>query len=98
MAIVIEEEQRSSSVNIVSLVIWIFALAALGLAAYYLFFKRPELIPITVPQNFKNTEELSNIELRAEDILSNLEFKNLQNHVTPLQPGSVGRSNPLLGF
>lgn len=97
MAIVVEEERRSS-VNIIGVMMWGLVLVAIGLSAYYLFFKRPELIPITVPANFENAESLSNIQLNPEEVLDSPTFKALKTLVNPVKPEGVGKSNPLLGF
>jgi hypothetical protein len=96
MAIVIEEEKKSS-VSWISVLVWIVILGIIGLAAYYLFFYRPELIPITVPDNFKNTEELSRIDLNL-NILEDPVFKSLKAGVQALNPQTSGRVNPFLGF
>lgn len=96
MAIVIEEEKKSS-VSWISILVWVIVLGIIGLAAYYLFFYRPELIPITVPDNFKNTEELSRIDLNL-NILEDPVFKSLKAGVSALNPQSSGRANPFLGF
>lgn len=96
MAIVIEEEKKSS-VSWISVLVWLVILGIVGLAAYYLFFYRPELIPITVPDNFKNTEELSRIDLNL-NVLEDPVFKSLQAGVRALNPQTSGRSNPFLGF
>lgn len=97
MAIVVEEEKKSS-VNIISLLMWLMVIFAVGLSVYYLFFKRPELIPIKVPENFENAESLSNIQLNPEEVLENPNFKSLKTLVQPVNPQGVGKSNPLLGF
>lgn len=97
MAIVVEEEKRSS-LNIIGVMMWGLVIVAIGLAAYYLFFKRPELIPITVPANFQNAESLSNIQLNPEEVLENSTFKALKTLVNPVKPEGVGKANPFLGF
>lgn len=96
MAIVIEEEKKSS-VSILSIVLWVVVLAVIGLAAYYLFFYRPELIPISVPDSFKNTQELSKIDLSL-NVLDDPLFKSLKAGVQALNPQTTGRANPFLGF
>lgn len=96
MAIVIEEEQKKS-VSWVTIILWVVVVSVLGLAAYYLFFYRPELIPIAIPDNFKNTEELSHIDLNL-NILEDPVFKSLKAGVSALNPQASGRSNPFLGF
>ena len=96
MAIVVEEEQKSS-LGLVSIALWVVVLAAVGLAAYYLFFYRPELIPISVPANFKTTEQLSHIDLNL-NILEDPVFKSLKANIQALNPQTSGRGNPFLGF
>lgn len=96
MAIVIEEEKKSS-VSLISVLLWVVVLGILGLAAYYLFFYRPDIIPITVPASFQNTEELSHIDLNL-NVLDDPIFKSLKAGVQALNPQTTGRANPFLGF
>lgn len=97
MAIVIEEEKKSGS-GIVTLFLWVILIGAILAGAYYIFFKQPELLEVAMPADFKNTEQISKIELKPEELLNNAQFKSLKAHIPiPLTP-STGRPNPFLGL
>lgn len=98
MAIVIEEEKRTSSVGILSIALWLLLLGGLAAGAYYVFFKSPELIEVAAPSDFKNTEQISKIQLKPEEVLSNQQFKMLRSYVTLPTPVPTGRANPFLSF
>lgn len=97
MAIVVEDERRSS-VNVLGLTVWIVILLIVGMGVYYLFFKRPEIIPINTPANLENAESLANIDLNPEEVLGDPVFRQLRSEVPPLSPQNVGKTNPFLGF
>lgn len=97
MAIVIEEE-RKSSVSILGILTWVIILGAIVLSGYYLFFQRPDIIPVAVPDNFKNTEALSNVDPNLSNVLNDPAFANLKNPVTSPTAPATGRPNPFLGF
>lgn len=97
MAIVIEEE-RSLTTGWVSIVGWLVILAIIAATAYYVFFARPELIPIDTPRTFEHTEQLSQIDLNPETIVSNPEFQKRIQHISAPPPASVGRTNPFSPF
>lgn len=98
MAIVIEEERRPNSVGILSVALWLLLLGGIGAGAYYVFFKSPQLIEVAAPTDFKNTEQISKIQLRPEEVLSNQQFKMLRSYVTLPTPVPSGRANPFLSF
>ncbi|MEK7608831.1 MAG: hypothetical protein AAB495_04600 [Patescibacteria group bacterium] len=96
MAIVIEGEKRTK--GIIGILVWIIVLVAVGAAAYYIFFRRPEIIEIATPANFQNTERLSKVKLTPEEITQNPLFLKLKAYVSPLVSENAGRQNPFLGF
>ena len=98
MAIVIEEEKSRSSGAWVALLMWIVFFVALAAGFYYVFVKKPDLILIPTPTEFRNTEQLSKLELKPGDVLENPEFQNLKNWIKPVDIGTTGRANPFLGF
>lgn len=95
MAIVVEREERSNS-KVVKGVIWGMIVLIIAAAIYYIFFKRPELVEIPVPQNFKSTEELSKVRLSPEEVVTNPAFQLLRPYITPLVPPPSGKANPFL--
>ncbi|MBI5220801.1 MAG: hypothetical protein HY978_03115 [Candidatus Liptonbacteria bacterium] len=99
MAIVIEEERKPLA-GLFALLVWLAILAAVAAAVYYLFFKRPDLIvDIPVPANFRNTQELSQINLSPDSIFKNPTYQALQKDVilTPVA-SSTGKANPFQPF
>lgn len=97
MAIVVEEEKKSGP-GIFGVLTLLLVIGAVAGAVYYVFFKQPDLVgQIAAPVNFKNTEQLSKINLNPKDVVDSL-GKTFKQYVTPVTPGAKGRSNPFLGF
>ena len=94
MAIVVEEKRGSG--GILSFLIWLVVLALVLAGAYYLFFKKQDLIPVPPPANFEQAMQISQLEIDPQAVLSGAKFKSLQNFVTPSEARQVGRSNPFL--
>ena len=97
MAIIIEEE-RQSSLSLITVLIWLVILAVVGVAAYYLFFKHPETIAMSTPSNFKSAEALSKIALDPEQLRHSPAFEALKQYTTIPTPTKLGKQNPFLGF
>jgi hypothetical protein len=95
MAIIVEEENRGGG-NWGSIVLWIMVFAILGIAVYYIFFKRPDLVEVATPQNFQNAVQLSKINLNPQDVVSSPLFKSLQTYAQPVAPVPSRRDNPFL--
>lgn len=92
MAIQIEQQQKSVSwVKIASAVIIVAVLFA---GAYFLFFKKPELIEVVVPGQFEDLTQLSEIELNANELLESPQFQMLRQYSLDSSPPSPGKSNP----
>ncbi|MEY4731546.1 MAG: hypothetical protein RL681_492 [Candidatus Parcubacteria bacterium] len=99
MAIIVEEEQsRGVSSGVVSILVWLLILGIIAVAVYYVFFAEPELITISSPEGFAATELTANADIDPQTVLGDPQFTNLHDYVTPIPPGSFGRSNPFLGF
>ena len=97
MAIVVEEE-RASSGGIITFMMWAVILGVIVSAVYYIFFKKPDIIPnLVTPANFKNTQRLSQIKLPS-DVLDQPAFKSLQQYVTPVFSPNVGKNDPFAPF
>jgi hypothetical protein len=92
MAIIIEEEKKET--NWVGLVSFIAFLAIVFIGGYYLFFKKPELIEVIVPDRLKELKELSNAKFDPETVVNSPTFKVLQDYTQPLAPAEKGRANP----
>lgn len=97
MAIVIEEENRGGG-HWGSLIAWLLVIAVLGVALYYIFFKKPQLVDVVTPENFQNIEQISTLtRLDQNAIVNTKEFQSLQSYANPLAPETGGRANPFLG-
>ena len=95
MAIVVEEEQKSSR-GLGSLIAWVIIVAVIGVAIYYVFFKRPDLVEQATP-TLTSTEELSKIQLQPDEVINSPSFRALHSYVQPLTAPGGGRANPFLG-
>lgn len=95
MAIVVEEEHKSSQ-GLVGLVVWGLVFIIVGVAVYYVFFKRPDLVEQATP-SLTNTEALSKINLQPDEVINSASFQALHSYVSPLTVQAGGRANPFLG-
>lgn len=95
MAIVVEEEQKSRG-GLVSLIVWALVFVVVGIAVYYVFFKRPDLVEQATP-GLTNTEALSKINLQPDEVINSESFRALRSYVQPLAAQGGGRANPFLG-
>jgi Tfp pilus assembly major pilin PilA len=84
--------------GILTVLTWVLIVGAVGGSAYYLFFKKPELVgQLAAPSSFKNTEQLSKLSLNPKEVVDNLSV-SFRQYVTPLSSSNRGRTNPFLGF
>lgn len=95
MAIIVNS--RNSRSGIVAFLIWLVLILVVVAGAYYVFFKRPELVPISAPPGFEEARRISKIRLNSREVLDNPKFRALRFYITPSQPASFGKSNPFLG-
>ena len=96
MAIVVEEERRHG-VNIVNILIWVVILAIVVASVYYVFIKKPQTIPqFLTPTQFKNTAELSKVQLDSQDVVNNPLFRILKAPPQASTVQATGRPNPFL--
>lgn len=96
MAIIVEE--RSNAASILSVFIWLLILAGIGAGIYYLFFEKPALIEVAVPAGFESAQQISQIELNPQEVISDDQFRALRQYVTVPATSTIGRQNPFLGF
>jgi len=93
MAIVIEEEKRE--INWYALIVVVVIIAVIGAAVYFLFFVKPELAEIVVPNRLKELPEIVKIELNPNDIFENPFVKNnLNKYVESVISEGAYNSNP----
>lgn len=97
MAIIIEEEKSRAS--LVPILIWGVVVAIVIAAIYYLFFKRPELIPLPTPPSLVGIDKLVDIPFDPQEVTQNPAFQVLRQYVPlPSSTPSAGRPNPFLPF
>ncbi|MDO8504319.1 MAG: hypothetical protein Q7S36_00500 [Candidatus Liptonbacteria bacterium] len=95
MAIIIPEEAKSGA-GILSIITWLVVVGAVAGTAYFIFFKKPELVgQIVAPASFKKTEQLSKIDLNPQAVVGSLS-KSFRQYIAPLTPGVKGRANPFI--
>jgi hypothetical protein len=94
MAIVVEQE-RSGKGGMMKLLVWGLILLVILVGAYYLFFKRPDVIPnLAAPAAFKQANELQGVKLDPGAVVQSQTFQSLRPQA-PEQPTPVtGRTNP----
>lgn len=98
MAIIIEEKTNGS--GIITFLIWLAILGIIAASAYYVFFKKPELVEFNASSNFKNIQQLSKISINSDQLINNPQFQALKQYITvpSLESISINRPNPFLGF
>ena len=93
MAIVIEEEKRE--INWYALIIAVVVIAVIGATVYFLFFIKPELAEVVVPNRLKELPEIVKIKLNQADVFENSFVKNnLNKYVEPIISEGAYNSNP----
>ncbi len=95
MAIVVSEEGEQK-IDILNIAIWVFLLVLIGVAAYLIFFRKPELVEVVSPSSFKNIDPLAKVALNPQEVVNSPDFRSLKQYVPLPSPASVGRSNPFL--
>jgi hypothetical protein len=97
MAIVIEEEKKSS--NIFSFLGWLVVLAIIAVAIYFIFFVEPPSAIILPTGTLESVSSLPINGVNPQDVVNNEEFQALQQYVAePTSTGPIthGRSNPFI--
>jgi flagellar basal body-associated protein FliL len=93
MAIIIEEEKKE--LNWYALIVVLVIVAVIGITAYFLFFAKPELAEVVIPNHLKELPEIVKIKLNPADIFENPFVKNnLNKYVEPVVPEGAYNSNP----
>ena len=99
MAIVVQEEQKSG-LSIMSLLIWLSVLLAIGGSAYYVFFRNPQLVGDggAADARAEIATQLAKGKANADELLKNQKYASLKDNTPPLNPQSKGRVNPFLSI
>lgn len=77
-------------------VIWLLLIIIILAGAYYVFFKKPELISIPTPPGFEEAQRISRIRLNPQEVLDNPKFRSLRSYITPSEARNFGKANPFL--
>jgi flagellar basal body-associated protein FliL len=96
MAIVVEEEKKP--VNWVAILTTIIIIVVVFIGAYFLFFKKPELIEVVAPGNLQGVSQISRVSFDPESVLGAPTFKLLRQYGTAPDPPNPGRNNPFRPF
>lgn len=96
MAIIVEQEKKPLNwINIA--VIIVFVILIFGLA-YYVFFKRPELVETILPQKLTSLSSLKELKIDPNPLLADLKKYFTTTYNTETTIPSVGRVNPFEPF
>ncbi len=94
MAIVVEQEQSGRG-GIGKILVWVVIVLILLIGAYYLFFKRPDVIPsLAAPAGFQQASSLSGVKLDPGTVVQSATFQSLKPQAPEMPSPSTGRSNP----
>lgn len=97
MAIIVEEGRKRT--NLLGIAGWVVFLGILAVAAYYIFFVSPELVPIAATGSLSTIAPIANVNLNPQTIVGSAQFQSLQSNIalpTPQSPNGVGRPNPFI--
>lgn len=93
MAIIIEEEKRQN--NWVGIAVGAVVVVVLFVGAYFLFFKRPQLIEVVTPKQLQEINKISAVSFDPDAVVSSPVFKALRQYGNPVaSPQTAGRANP----
>lgn len=93
MAIILEHEKKQ--VNWIVVLTVFLALAVIFTGAYFLFFKRPEIIDIAIPKKFDDLNMISRISFNPDDVIQSPAFRSLRQYGTIItQTQTPGKANP----
>jgi len=97
MAIIVEEERKSSPWLVV--IIFVFLLAFLFFGAYYLFFRPvPGDQEVVVSPELQSISRVSKITLDVSSVTDSPVYKSLLKQVSDPSLGVFGRANPFVSF
>ncbi len=96
MAIVVEEEKKST--NWAAVASTIVVIGVLFVGGYLLFFKKPELIDVVSPGSASDLNKISKITFNPEEVINSSVFKSLRQFGGSVSNQTPGRSNPFKPF
>ena len=96
MAILVQEDKKGT--NWVTVLSTIVIIVVIFVGAYFLFFKKPELIEVVAPGSLQNVSSISKLSFDPGSVLQSPTFKLLRQYGSAVTPPSPGRSNPFRPF
>ncbi|MBI4094190.1 MAG: hypothetical protein HY436_00065, partial [Candidatus Liptonbacteria bacterium] len=95
MAIVFDEE-RENRVGLPTIFGWLALLIIVGGAVYFIFFRRPDVLPLFTPPELQNAQEIAELNLDPQTVVNDPEFQKRVPHVPAGAPPRTGRQNPFI--
>jgi hypothetical protein len=93
MAILLQEEKKP--VNWIGMLTALFIVVAIFVLAYFLFFKKPEIIDQVTPKNLENINQLSKVRFNPDAVIGSPSFQSLEKYAAPVTPRETpGKANP----
>lgn len=93
MAILVEEEKKP--VNWIGIITALFIVVAVFVLAYFLFFKKPEIIDQVTPKSLESINQISKIKFDPEGVVNSPTFNSLKNTAPQIIPRETpGKQNP----
>ncbi len=96
MAIIVEPEKKS--VNWVTMISVFIIIVVLFAGGYFLFFKKPDLIEIVLPNSLEEINKISKLTFDPASIINSPTFKLLKRYDPNIQSATAGRTNPFKPF
>lgn len=96
MALLIQEEKRS--INWFAALVGIFAVLAVGIGIYFLFFAPVPGIEIIVPVPLQSANKISGISIDPSTVINSPSFRSLRIYTGLPSVGQLGRANPFLPY
>ena len=96
MAIIVEQEKKP--VNWLNLTVVIVFVVLIFALAYFVFFKKPELIDVVLPGNLSKINTLSQVQVDPGPVVNTLQKYFTTNYGSSLTIPTPGRTNPFTPF
>jgi len=94
MAIYIKEESGKKSGGLFGFGLLFLVLVMIGVAVYYMFFVKPELISAVAPLQLQSIDQLAQIDFDPASVINSDFFKQLKQLVPPQTLKPAGNSSP----
>lgn len=95
MAIIIKEERKP--VNWFALAIIAVVLLVVFFGSYFIFFQKPELIDVVIPNELQEISRISQLSFDPEGIMSSPAFQSLRKYTDAIpHTQTPGRENPFI--